>query len=256
MNQKLTNIFKNTRNFIGKYSPELLIGLGLTGMITSTVLAVKSTPKALYLIEDRKKELNVYKLTTVETIKVAWKPYIPSVLLSAASISCIIGATSINLRRNAALATAYTISERTLVRYRDKVIDALGDKREKKIREEVAQEETKDNKINNTQVFITSGGNTLCMDKISGRYFKSDMETIKRAVNDLNRELVFEMYVSLNDFYERLGLEPTKIGEHLGWNLDNGLIEIEFNTALAEDGEPCLVLDYDISPRYGYDKLM
>lgn len=256
MNQKLVNIFKNTRNFLGKHSPEILTGLGITGMVTSTVLAVKATPKAMALIDDQKLRLGEEKLSPIETIKAAWKPYTPSVLLSIVSISCLVGSTSINNKRNAALATAYTISERTLIKYRDKVIDALGDKKEKKIREEVAQEEINKDKTTNKQVIITPKGNTLFKDSISGRYFRSDIEQIKKSINKLNRDLVFQNYISLNDFYYEIGLDSTKNGDYIGWNLDDGLIEVEFNTALADNDEPCIVIDYDISPKYGFDKLM
>lgn len=256
MNQKLEIIIKNSRKFLGKHSPEILTGLGITGFITSTVLAVKATPKALSLIDDQKLRLGEENLTPIETIKVAWKPYVPSILLGLASTSCIIGATGINKRRNAALAAAYTMSERALVRYRNKVIDALGDKKEKEIQEKVAQDEVNDNKVKDQQVIITSKGNTLFMDSLSGRYFRSDIDTIKKKINDLNRRLVFEQYISVNDLYYELGLKSTKNGSFMGWNLDEGLIEVEYNTALADNDEPCIVIDYDISPRYEFDKLM
>lgn len=256
MNEKLSNMFCKTGYFVRKHSPEILVGLGITGMLSSMVLAVKATPKALSLIDDQKLRLGEEKLTPIETIKVAWKPYVPSGILSILSISCIIGATNINLKRNAALATAYTISERTLVNYKNKVIDAIGEKKEKKIQEELAQDKVDKNKVNDNQVIITSNGETLCMDSLSGRYFKSDIETIRKVVNDLNRQLTFQHYISLNEFYDELGLKHIKNGSYMGWNLDDGLIEVYFNTALADNGQPCIVMEYDISPRYGFDKLM
>ena len=256
MNTKITNFFKSTRKFIGKHSPEILTGVGVTGMITTTVLAVKATPKALILIEDKKDELNTHKLTAVETIKVAWKPYVPALALGVVSASCIIGASTVNYKRNAALATAYTISERTLIRYRDKVIDTLGEKKEKEIKEKVAQDTVNDKPISNSQVILTSKGNTLCMDTISGRYFRSDIDKIRKIVNELNRQLTYQHYISLNDLYYELGLEPIKTGSLLGWNLDDGLIELDFSACLSEDEQPCVVIDYTIRPRYDYDKLM
>lgn len=256
MNAKLTNLFKSTRSFIGKHSPEILTGIGVTGMITSTVLAVKATPKALVLIEDKKFELETGNLTAIEIVKAAWKPYIPAVALSIASATCIIGASAVNYKRNAALATAYAISEKTLIRYRDKVIDTLGEKKEKEIKEKVAQDTVNDNKVSNNQVIITSKGNTLCRDSISGRYFKSDIDTIKKVINELNREMLQQNYISLNDFYYAIGLDSIKNGSLLGWNIDDGLIELEYNACLAENDEPCVVIDYSITPKYDFDKLL
>lgn len=256
MNEKLTNFFKSTRTFLEKHSPEILTGIGVAGMITTTILAVKSTPKALILIEEKKKELGTDELTAIEVVKTAWKPYIPALALGIASASCIIGASAVNAKRNAALATAYAISERTLVRYRDKIIDTIGEKKEKEVREKIAQDEVDKNKVSNNGVIVTSKGNTLCRDAISGRYFRSDIDKIKKIVNELNRQMIYQNYISLNDFYYELGLDPVKNGSALGWNLDSGLIELDFSTCLAENDEPCVVIDYLVGPRYEFDKLM
>ena len=180
---------------------------------------------------------------------------IPSLLTGMASISCIVGAGRINSKRNAALATAYSISEKALLKYRDKVIETIGEKKEKEIRNKVAQEEVNDNPVSKSHIIVTSKGNTLCMDTISGRYFKSDIDTIKKIVNELNRDMMYQNYISLDEFYSKIGLPSIKNGSHLGWNIDNGFIEIDFGAALTEEGEPCLVLDFERGPEYDFNKL-
>lgn len=255
MNTKMTNFFKSTRKFLGKNSPEILTGIGVAGMITTTVLAVGATPKALELIDKARWDKDE-PLTVPETIKVAWKPYIPAALLCAASTSCIIGASAVNHKRNAALATAYAISERTLVKYRDKVIETIGEKKEKEVREKAAQDDVNNKNVSNTQVILTSKGNTLCMDAMSGRYFRSDLDKIRKIVNELNRRMNYENYISLDDLYSELGLDSTSTSNYLGWNLDDGLIEVDFHTCLAENDEPCVVVDFTVRPRYEFDKLM
>ena len=256
MNPKITEFFKSTRTFLGKHSPEILTGIGITGMISTTILAVKATPKAMKLIDIKKKELDTDELTVMETVKTAWKPYIPAMLVGLASTTCLIGASATNYKRNAALASAYALSERTLTHYRDKVIDTIGERKEQQIREKIAQDEIDEKKLSNSQVIVTSNGETLCMDTMSGRYFKSDIETIKQAVNKLNRRLVYENYISLNEFYGEIGLDDVKNGTLLGWNIDSGLIEPTFSTCLADNGQPCLVIDFMVEPRYDYDKLI
>ena len=256
MNSKMTNAIKMTKRFLGKHSPEILTGIGITGMITTTVLAVKATPKAIDLITKKKHELDKEDLTVVETVKAAWRPYIPAALLCVASTSCLVGASTVNTKRNAALATAYAISERTLTRYRDKVVETIGEKKEKEVREKVAQDEVNNKPVSNAQVILTSKGNTLFMDAISGRYFRSDIDKIKKIVNELNRQLLHQDYIALNEMYYELGLDSTKSGSCIGWNVDDGLIELSFSTCLAENDEPCVVLDYTVAPRYDFDKLM
>ena len=51
MNKNLSAITKNIGRKIKKHSPEILTGIGIAGMISATVMAVKATPKALKNIE-------------------------------------------------------------------------------------------------------------------------------------------------------------------------------------------------------------
>lgn len=235
-----------------KHSPEILTGIGIAGMVTATVMAVKATPKALILIEEKKNENHIEKLSTVDTVKTAWKPYIPAAVTGTLSVACLIGASSVNARRNTALATAYTLSESALKEYQEKVIETIGEKKEQTVREAVAREHIERTPVTSKEVIITEKGNTLCFDCVSGRYFKSDIETIKKAVNELNRQMRDEMYISLNDFYYEIGLNPIGLGDELGWNIDKGYIEPDFSSQLADDGTPCLVISYLVEPRYDF----
>lgn len=248
----LSKFFNELQRAVTKHSPEILTGLGIAGMITTTVLAVKATPKALDLMNDKKDELETDKLTVKETIKTTWKCYIPATLTCVTSTACLIGASSVHLKRNAALATAYKLSESAISEYKDAVIETFGEKKEKTVRDKAAEEKMKKNPVSSSEVFITEKGNTLCYDAISGRYFKSDLERIKRAENALNKQLLNEMYVSLNDLYDELDLDHTKVGDELGWKIDDGLIELYFSSQLADDGTPCIVMDYVSAPKYNF----
>lgn len=257
MNSKINNFIKNTKCFLGKHSPEILTGIGIAGMVTSTVLAVKATPKALMLLEEaRINEDGTLgdKLTILETVKVAWKSYIPAIAVGMASMSCIIGASRVNYKRNAALATAYALSERTLINYRDKVVETLGEKKEKEVRDKISQDEIDKKPISSSQVIITPKGNTLFMDSITGRYFRSDLDSIKKAVIELNMEISHQNYISLNEFYSNIGLDRISNGDNLGWNIDSGYVEIDYSTCLADNDEPCIVIDYISQPKYDFDK--
>ena len=63
-------------------------------------------------------------------------------------------------------------------------------------------------------------------------------------------------------FYDFLGLEHTRLGAELGWKIDSGTLQIDFSSTLASDksqgiapGTPCLVLDYNVAPKYDFDKM-
>lgn len=250
-------VIKNIKTIGIKHGPGVLTGMGLVGMCSAMVSVARVTPRALVLLDEKKEQLKTDQLELEDAVKTTWKCYLPAAVTFGLSAACIIGAHTINTRRNAALMAAYTLSETALKDYQEKVVETIGEKKEQKIKEAVVKDKIEKNPVSNTEVIVTEKGNTLCYDVISGRYFKSDIEQIKKAINELNRRMMTEMYISLNEFYYELGLRPTSIGNELGWNINgDGLIEIHFGSQLADNGDPCVVVDYHVAPRYDYRGLM
>lgn len=269
----LTKFVKTVQTSIADHSPEILTGIGIAGMLTTTVLAVKATPKALKLIEGEKDRINhelleesiangeetcaqIDKLKPQDVIKTCWKCYIPAAVTGVMSAACLVGASSVNARRNTALAAAYSLSETALKEYKEKVVETIGEKKEQAVRDAVAKDTIERNPVTTREVIITEVGNTLCFDVVSGRYFKSDIDKLKKVENELNRRMRDEMYISLNDYYYEIGLDSISIGDDLGWNIDKGYIDLEFSAQLTTDGNPCVVISYGVAPRYDYRSLM
>lgn len=254
----VNKMFRDFKVSLSKHSPEILTGLGIAGMITTTILAVKATPKALELIDEAKRtpsETNeARELKPIEVVKVAWKPYIPAAITGTVSISCLIGASRVNAKRNAALATAYKLSETALTRYREKVVETIGEKKEKVVRDAVAKEKMEENPASKTEVIVVGNHETLFYDELTDRYFKHDIEQIKKIINELNRRMISENCVSLNDFYLAVGLKNVPIGDVLGWNVNRGFIDIYFSPQKDDNEQPCLALDFVIAPMYDYDQ--
>lgn len=260
---KLTTIMKGIRKATKKHTPEILMGIGIAGMVTTTVLAVRATPKALQMIEQAGydkgadeapcMDMEYTPLTVLEMAKVAWPCYVPATIVGVISITCLICSSSVNARRNAALATAYALSESTLKEYQTKVIEEIGEKKEKAVRDAIDKDKIEQKPVSTSNVILTEKGNTLCFEKLSGRYFKSDIEKLKKAVNELNRQMRYDMYVSLNEFYYAIGLDGTEIGDMLGWNIDKGYIDLDFSSQLTDEGTPCLVIGYTVLPQYEFN---
>lgn len=249
----LKRTIKSAGRVLTKYSPGILTGIGIAGMIGATFMAVKATPKALYLIETKKEEAEVEELTPIETIKTCWTCYIPATLTTVLSAVCLIGASTVSAKRNAALATAYSISEAALREYQEKVVEVVGEKKEKAVRDAVAKDQIERDPVTKSEVvIIDSNSNTLCYEPLSGRYFKSTIDKIKKAEIKLDRQMIQEMYVSLNDFYWEIGLDGTDLGDKMGWNLSKGYMDLSFSSQLADDGTPCAVIVYGIPPVYDY----
>lgn len=264
MGKSLTEITKGIRLSLRKHSPEILTGLGIAGMVTTTVMAVGATPKALLLIEEEKRKQNrilleegearkrIEKLKPLDVVKTTWRCYLPSAIMCGVSIGCLICASQTSLRRNAALATAYTLSESALKEYQEKVAKEIGEKKEQAVRDSIAKDKVEQNPASSNEIIITERGSTLCYDIVFKRWFTSDIEKIKRAVNDLNRRMRDEMYISVNEFFYELGLDGIKYGDDMGWNIDTGYIDLDFSSQLTDEGRPVLTIDYRLAPTYDF----
>lgn len=260
---KLQSLLKASKGFVGKHSPGIMMGIGLIGVVSTVVLTAKATPKAVQLLEEEKRRRNeeleeneepIEELPKLDVVKVVWKCYIPVAISGVLSIACILGANSVHTKRNAALATAYTLSETAFATYKDKVIETIGEKKEKEIQDKVAKTYIDRKPASNAEVILTERGNTLCYDAVSGRYFRSDIDKIKRAEIAMNQKLINEMYISLNEFYYELNLRPIEAGNQLGWNINDGTFDIHYSSQLTDDGEPCLVVNYHVGPRFSYSE--
>lgn len=250
----LSTIWRGFQKAVVKHSPEILTGIGIAGMVTTTILAVKATPKALELIEDKKQELEVEELTPVETVKATWKCYAPAGLTCAASIACIIGASSVHLKRNATLAAAYKISETARTEFRKQVIETVGEKKEKEIRDKVSEKQIEDNPISTSQVVIVENDKTLFYEPLTGRYFNSDTTTIKDAELTIREKVIADAFSdgqSLNDFFYEIGLESVDVGDSIGWSIEKGNIKLDIYYKSTNKG-PLGVIQYDNPPVYGF----
>lgn len=254
---------KSIRTTLSKHGPEILTGVGVTGVITSTVLAVKATPKALRLIDNEKQyraeladvSVEEVELPKLDVLKTCWKCYIPAAITGTVGLVCIIGASSANARRHAALATAYKLSETALVEYRDKVVETIGEKKEQAVRDKVAEEQITKTPVSKNEVIITGKGESLCFDPWSSRYFTSNIDLVRRAEVTLNERMLHDItgYASLNEFYDEIGLSHTEVGDYLGWNTTN-LIKLEISSHVTDDGRPSLVVGHYNRPEYDYDR--
>ena len=248
----INEAFKSLKRSTSKHSPQILTGLGIAGVVSTTALAIKATPKAIRLIEEKKEEKND-NLTPMEVVKATWKCYIPTAVSMATSIACLVCASSVNTKRNAALAAAYKISETAFIEYKDKVVETIGEKKERTVREKISEDRVKNNPPQQNNIIMTGKGNDLYLEPISMRYFYSDRNSVEKVQNELNKRMLYDVggYISLNDLYDELGLEHSVIGYELGWNAYN-LLEIDFDPVFTPDGRPCSSMIFTTGPKYDY----
>lgn len=246
----LNDILNRTLNTVKSNSPEILTALGVSGVLSTSYLVGKASFKASEAIdEDPRGEVVAgvfYKadLSVKEKAQLVWKIYIPAGISGALTIGCIIGASRASGRRTAAAVTAYSLTEKAFTEYKEHVVEQLGEGKEQKLRDEIAQEQVTKNPIGSKEVLVIGTGQILCCELLTHRYFRSDMESLRKAQNDVNAMVVNLLYVSLDDFYDLIGLPHTTNSDKMGWNSDK-LMDLSFSTVLSEDGEPCLAFDYN-----------
>lgn len=244
----MKELVTNVKGTLTKNAPSILTGLGVIGFISTVSAAIHDTPKAIRILE----EANLEEPTPLEMAKLTYKCYIRTFILGSVSIGCIIGANSLHTKRNMALASAYSLAELSLGEWRKKVVEQFGENKAKAVSDSIAGDKMRSTPVVDSEIILTGKGETLCYDALSGRYFKSDIETIKRAINNLCRDMLSDMFITLNDLYYALDLEGTKMGDLVGWHVDDGLMEPRFSSHLTPNGTPCLVLEFDVEPRYIY----
>ena len=240
-------------------APVILTTLGAVGVVSTAVLAAKASPDATDAIIDDRTENGEYtdrwdKVARVT--KVSWRFYMPAVISGASAILCIVSAQKENLRRQAAMMSAYSISTEALRDYKEEVKSLLGKNNAEKVDAGVAKKKmkkTSENQGQGKQIIVAGGGDTLCYDELSGRYFKSSIEKIRCAVNDFNQTLLRDGYAGLNDFYDLLGLSYITIGTELGWTADN-FLDVSYTSVLDEEGNPALAINYSTQPIRKYWK--
>jgi hypothetical protein len=238
-------------NSVSKHSPVIFMVTAIGGVIGTAFEAISATPKVIDLLKEVEQEKGE-ELTTKEIISISWKEYIPTMVYASLTISSIVAGTSIALRRNAALISLVALTEKGIKQYKESVEKHLDRPTFVKLKEDM-----KEDILRNTDeemVIYTGKGNTLCYDSLSGRYFRSDRQSIVTAVNKISRDMLSEHFVTLNSLYDELGLSHTKLGDITGWHIDDGILEESFSSLLTEKGTPCLVMDFVLEPRYDYNR--
>lgn len=243
-----------------KHSPEILLVLGIGGMITSAVMACKATTKAgdildeaqnsidaihkcesdesliesgRYSPEDAKKDLTiVYTKTAINFVKL----YGPAVGVGLLSMTSILASHNIMRKRNLALSAAYVAIDKGFKDYRANVVERFGETVDRELRygikaeqiEEKVKDETtgKEKKVKTTVEKVDP--NKLsdyariydCGNTGWTKSPEANLFFLRAEQNYANDLLRARGYLFLNEVYDRLGFPKTNYGQSVGWIYD------------------------------------
>lgn len=257
----MNHLLQKSQLFFKRNSPTILTCIGGVGVVATTIMAVKATPKAVALLEDAKEEKGE-ELTTLEIIKTAGPAYIPAAVTGVTTLVCIFGANALNKRQQASLVSAYALIDNSYKEYKHKLKELYGEEAHQNVVDSIAIEE-----IEKKELFVPTpcqqysfsldeyaGDEMLFYDEYGHRYFNSTLDRVIAAEYHLNRNYTLRGFSALNELYDFLGLEPTDYGSEVGWTTESGIPWIDFHhhKAVTDDGLECCIIEMYFPPEAGY----
>lgn len=248
-------ILKATERFVSNNTPGILTGLGVAGAVTTAVLTGKASYYSAFILAEANipfERGDSEELTAREKVELVWKEFVPPVIVGVATITAIIAANRVGSKRAAAIAAAFKISEQMADEYKAKVVETLGKKAEGELQNQLAADRME--RTPGRDTIIITGSNCMFFDEFSGRYFESDMESVRKAINKINFQVNNSYFASLTDFYNELGIPETQVSDEFGWNSDE-LLDVTFEPVMGKDDRPAIAIRYNKKLIRGFDRV-
>ena len=241
-----------------KNAPTFLAIFGVGLMACATGKAIAETPEAKYQLDSIEDDDELtHKDYLKAKARIIFYHYWSTAAMMIGGAAFIFWGHHITLGQTAAAIAAYNMKSDELLQLEKKITDVDGTRHLEKIKDEILKDTVNSGPESESDIYDTGKGKMLCYEVISGRYFWSDVEKIRRAANDLNEEInsrgrYDETEVSLNEWYDYIGLERTALGNKLGWL--NSHVELKLTSILNKDNVPCLAIGYRTPPTWEFDQ--
>lgn len=244
---KIKEIIKDIGHFTNENAPTILSVVAIAGVVVTAIFAVEGALKAEEIMQEEDPFTQKEDRKPVDTIAKTWHCYIPAVASGAVTVTAIVASNRISKARIAALASAYALSTDNFKKYRDKVKELLGAKSDQKVVDDVNKDAVSQIDTKNATI-IKGGGSTLCMDSLTGQLAWLDMDRVQKAIALVNKMLIDEQWVSVNDYLWELDFNQSRALDGFGWDVGSGGVQVSYTSALTKDNIPCLVLNYSVEP--------
>lgn len=229
----MKELMKKAGKVVSDNLPAILTSCGVSGVISTIALTAIGTLEANEAVQNKKKEVS-RELEKKEYLEVCWKPALPAIISGILTGTCIIASNCISSKRAAVLSSLYSLSETALNEYKNKVVEKIGEKKEERIRDEIAQSKVDHYPPNDWEIFDTGHGTMVFYDTLSGRFFRSSVEFIRQTQNEINKLALDSQFALVNDLYVWLGLPEIELGKDLCWNPEHKL-DMHFTSKLNDN---------------------
>ena len=255
----MTRFIANIKRFVKRNNSTILSIIGSGGVIVTTILAIRATPKAYELIKADSRfnhDGDPYAYTKLEAIQSAWKCYIPTAISCIGTIFCIFGSDIISRNNKEALIGAYTLLSNSYEEYKSKMRELYGDEADKEVRGAMIR-----SKVDDNTGLMLSDEKFLFFEEYYGEFFTRTKEEVLLAEYHFNRNYQLRGYANLNELYALLDLHPanTLFGETVGWSVEAGecyygysWIDFDHELVTLDDGLECIYIHFPFPPTADY----
>ena len=238
-----------------KCIPIALTAVSAVGVVATAVLTAKCATKAEKILAGRRENDGNTKETVIDICRC----YAPAIACGTATVVCIVSNGVLTYKQQKALTGVCMLARESLGRYQSKVKELYGPETHQRIIDELVKEDLDDVHVTSSGFF---GSETLDFegisedepihtfyDEFSNRYFDSTIEHVLQAEYHLNRNWALGDAVTVNDFYEFLGLCALADGDNMGWDWEMGISWLDFNhRVIHKNGEKVLVIEMVFTP--------
>lgn len=247
MNLNISSYVKTAKNVITANSPVLLVGTAVVGTITTAVLAARAGYKARGIIDEERARRDLLEgptepITPQDHVRLTWLCYAAPGVTALSTCLAVVGVHTIHTKRANAMAAAYVIASNKMETMSEKAEELLGPKKTQELNDAVGQDMAEGNPIGPTnEVILTGDGKELWQEGVTGRWFMSNLASVEAAINEINRQLIDDGEVPVNDFFSHIGLPPVTWLNTFGWSRGDSntpKISARFSAVRTDDGKP------------------
>lgn len=257
ISNSLTKVAGKTKFKVEKYSPEILLAVGVVGFVGTVIVACRATLKAdevldkhadnMEKIEEAKRiveeepetlpedlrdydvkreKMIAYRDTAIGFAKLYW----PTVALGAVSLGCILASRNILHKRYVTALSAYTALSEAFTEYRKRVSDELGKDMDRHFRygtEKVTKVVDIDEKGKVTEEEVEAINSSNIISETAVVFDETNPNwdhnpnfslTFLRAQEQYANNILHNRgHIFLNEVYDMLGFDHTPIGALVGW---------------------------------------
>lgn len=225
--------------------------------VAATAEGIRATVKATRMIDEQHIE------GKKNVVKACWKTYIPTAALEAGSLTCSILSGHWDHATILALTAAAASSEKNRKEVVAKVKEIFGDDKAKELDDAILTDRVKKADFSNENMRSNMSDNEKlamesldaprqpCFDEWTQRPFLSNKTILDKIEVAVQKELLCEHYMSLNEVYDLMNMTHVPNGDDIGWNSADDFV-IDYDSKLMADGRTALVAKFTTPPHVGY----